>query len=68
MSIFHRRQITFRKHDPLADGLGDMISAEQEESDHITLTDDDGKQLVDFWDGVSKNLKKDPNWFNSNNE
>lgn len=67
MSIFHHH-IGFTKHDPLDDGLGDMIAAEQSESDHITLADDDGQQLTAFWDGVSKNLKKDPKWFDFDNE
>ena len=67
MSIFHR-QITFTKHDPLADGLGDLISAEQHEEDRITLGDEDGQQLADFWSSVSKNLKKEPDWFESDKE
>lgn len=67
MSIF-RRHIGFTKHDPLDDGLGDMIAAEQSETDRITLVDEDGQQLATFWDGVSKNLKKDPDWFDFDNE
>lgn len=67
MSIFHRT-ITFSKHDPLADGLGDQIAAEQSEDDAIVLRDEDGQQLADFWSGVTKNLKKDPDWFDFDNE
>ena len=66
MSIFHR--ISFRKHDPLDDGLGDMIAAEQEEADHIILGDQDGQQLADYWSGITKKLKKDPDWFEFDND
>lgn len=67
MSIFHRT-IGFTKHNPLDDGLGDMIAAEQSEADRINLNDDDGQRLADFWDGVSKKLKKDPDWFDYSQE
>jgi hypothetical protein len=67
MSIF-RRQIAFSKQDPLADGLGDQIAAEQSEDNRIDLRDEDGQHLTDFWDGVTKNLKKDPDWFDFDNE
>jgi hypothetical protein len=67
MSIFHHR-IGFTKHDPLDDGLGDMIAAEQAEADHISLTDDDDQKLIDFWDGVSMKLKKEPDWFDFTKE
>lgn len=67
MSIFHHH-IGFNKQDPLADGLGDDIAAEQSEEDRIILKDEDGAQLTDFWEGVSKNLKKDPDWFDFDNE
>lgn len=65
MSIFHRVQ--FQQPDPLDDGTADAIAQEQREGG-IVLGDDDGKNLTDFWDGVSKNLKKDPKWFDFDNE
>lgn len=68
MSIFNHHRIGFSKQDPLADGLGDDIAAEQREEDRIVLSEEDGKHLVDFWDGVTKNLKKDPDWFDFDNE
>jgi len=67
MSLFHRK-ISFTKHDPLGDGLGDLIDAERAEGDSITLADEDGQQLAAFWNGVSKNLKKDPDWFEFDND
>lgn len=67
MSLFHRT-ITFSKHDPLADGLGDQIAAEQAEEDRIVLNDEDGQQLADFWSTVTRNLKKDPDWFETDKE
>ncbi len=65
MNIFHH--VHFQQPDPLDDGTAEAIAQEQREAG-ITLGDEDGKDLTDFWDGVSKNLKKDPNWFDSNNE
>lgn len=67
MSIF-RHRISFSQQDPLDDGLGDMIAAEQSDDNLISLRDEDGQQLTDFWNGVSKNLKKDPDWFDFDNE
>lgn len=67
MKFFHRK-ISFVQHDPLGNGLSDEIAAEQAEPDRIILSDEDGQHLTDFWDGVSKNLKKDPDWFDYNNE
>ena len=65
MSIFHHVQ--FQQPDPLDDGTAEEIANEQREGG-IVLGDEDGKDLTDFWDGVSKNLKKDPNWFDFDNE
>ena len=68
MSLFHHKKMSFKKHDPLDDGLGDLIAAERAEADSISLVDEDGQQLADFWNGVSKNLKKDPSWFEFDND
>lgn len=65
MSLFHR--IQFQKPNPLDDGLGDDIAAEKRETG-ISLKEDDGRELTDFWNNVSEDLKKDPDWFNFDNE
>ena len=65
MSIFHHVQV--QHPDPLDDGTAEAIADEQREGG-IVLGDEDGKNLTDFWDGVSKNLKKDPKWFDFDNE
>jgi len=65
MSLFHRVQ--FKQPDPLDDGTAEEIAAEKRVGG-IDLRDDDGQSLTDFWDGVSKDLKKDPKWFDFDNE
>ena len=59
MRLFHHVQ--FKQPDPLDDGLADDIAAEKREAG-IILSDEDWQSLTDFWEGVSQNLKKDPNW------
>lgn len=56
MSLFHRVQ--FKKPDPLDDGTADEIAHEKREA-AIDLLNDDTQGLIDFWDEVHKNLKKD---------
>ncbi len=67
MSLFHHK-ISFTHQDPLDDGLRDMITAEQQEAERITLADEDGAELAEFWTGVTKKLEKDPDWFDFTNE
>jgi hypothetical protein len=68
MSIFSRRHsIKFKSADPLDDGTAEAIDAEKREAG-ITLSDEDNQSLTDFWEGVSKNLKKDPGWFDFDDE
>lgn len=63
MSIFHR-SVTFRKHDPLDDGLKDDIAAEQSEADSFqTLDDMSGDELAKQWNSIIKDIEKDPDWF-----
>ncbi len=67
MSIFHH--IHFAKPDPMADGLGDEIAAEQHEADAIhTLDDTSAEELQEFWAGVVKDIKNDPDWFDFSND
>lgn len=63
MSLFHHNNISFRQHDPLANGLGDEIAAEQHESDSFTLDDVSGDELAEQWSDIVKDIKKDPDWF-----
>jgi hypothetical protein len=56
MSLFHRVQ--FKKPDPLDDGTAEEIVREKSEA-AIDLMSDGTQGLVDFWDQVHKDLKKD---------
>lgn len=68
MSLFHRR-INFTQHDPLADGLGDEIAAEQSEADAFqTLDDTTGDELASHWNKIIKDVEKDPDWFDFTDE
>lgn len=50
MSLFHHQQVAFQPIDPMADGLGDDIAAEQAEEDHFELTEQLDGRLADRWD------------------
>jgi hypothetical protein len=64
MSIFHRTSIKFRTPDPLANGLGDEILAEQREADAFsTLDDTSADELAKHWNSIVKDIEKDPDWF-----
>lgn len=68
MSLFHHK-ITFAQPDPLADGLGDDISAEQNEADAFqTLSDTSGEELAKHWNKIVKDIEKDPDWFDFTKE
>lgn len=68
MSLFHRK-ISFTQHDPLADGLADEIAAEQSEADAFqTLSDTSAEELVQHWSKIIKDVEKDPDWFDFDNE
>lgn len=61
MSLFHH--IQFATPDPLANGLGDEITAEQQEADAIHIMEDPtGDELDAFWSGVIKDAKKEGDW------
>lgn len=63
MSIFPHH-IHFSQPDPLANGLGDDIAAEQHEAESISsLEDTSAEELDAFWTGVINDVKKDPSWF-----
>jgi hypothetical protein len=56
--------ISFKKIDPLGNGLRDEIVAEQTEPEAITLEEgvDEG-QLTNFWQSVEVDIEQDPEWF-----
>lgn len=63
MSIFHQK-IHFQAPDPLANGLGDEIEAEQHEAEAFrTLDDTPGDELSKQWNTIVKDIEKDPDWF-----
>ena len=63
MSLFHRN-IGFAKPDPLANGLGDEIAAEQQEAEAFqTLSDTSAEELTQQWSAIVKDIEKDPDWF-----
>lgn len=69
MSIFRKQTLSFAPIDPLADGLGDDIAAEQREAEAIhSLEDTSAEDLERFWSGVVEDIKKDPTWFEFSNE
>jgi hypothetical protein len=55
MSLFHRVQ--FQKPDPLDDGTAEEIAQEKNEA-AIDLLDEDTQGIVDYWDNIHKNMKK----------
>jgi hypothetical protein len=62
MSLFNRH-VTFKKIDPLGDGLAEEIAAEKNEPDAIILEEGADEQLVEQWEAVVKDIEKDPKWF-----
>lgn len=68
MGLF-TRTISFTHHDPLDDGLGDEIAAEQSEADAFqTLSDTSAEELAQHWSKIIKDVEKDPDWFDFDNE
>lgn len=68
MNILHRR-IQFSQPDPLGNGLGDEIAAEQQEAEAFnTLEDVPGEVLTEQWSAIVKDIEKDPDWFKFSND
>ena len=61
MSLFHRI-LAFQPIDPLADGLGDDIAAEQEESGHFELQEQLDGRLADEWEEILHDARQDPSF------
>lgn len=60
MSIFHH--VAFAKVDPLANGLGDEIHAEQAEPEAIVLDEDLDETLATKWQSIIDDAHNDPEW------
>lgn len=65
MQLHPRHRIRFQPIDPLGDGLGDDIAAEQNEADAITDLSDpiDAQHLAHTWGALLEEVKQDPDWF-----
>lgn len=63
MSLFSHH-ISFKKIDPLDNGLREEIVQEQLEPQAITLEEavDEG-QLSEYWQSVEADIEKDPEWY-----
>jgi len=62
MQLFHH--ISFKKADPLGDGLREEIEAEQLEPEAITLEEGVNEgELEQYWQSVENDIDKDPEWF-----
>lgn len=65
MHLKHHDSIHFGTPNPLDDGLGDDIQAEQHETEAITLEEHpDEQSLEKYWQFVEEDISKDPEWFN----
>jgi hypothetical protein len=62
MSLFHHQQLSFAPIDPMADGLGDDISAEQQEAEHFELQEQLDGRLADEWEEILDDARKDPDF------
>ena len=67
MGIFNKNSIRFNQQDPLDNGLGDDIAAEQREADSF-LDDVSGDDLTRHWNTIAKDIEKDPDWFTFNED
>lgn len=53
------RKLEFEYVDPLGDGLGDDIAAEQSNPDVLAFQQDvDGQGLTEFWSSVSQDVRE----------
>lgn len=66
MQLFHHT-VSFKKVDPLGDGLREEIEAEQLEPEAIRL-EDDYSELSERWQQIEEDIRKDPEWFTFSNE
>jgi hypothetical protein len=65
--LFHHK-LAFQPIDPMADGLGDDIHAEQSEPDHFELQEQLDGRLADEWEEILTDARKDPDFSFVNDE
>jgi len=66
--LFHHH-ISFKKIDPLGDGLREEIEQEQLEPEAIALEEGVNEgELSAYWQSVEQDIEKDPEWFKFSNE
>lgn len=58
MSLFHRK-LSFEPIDPLADGLGDDIEAEQSEPERFELYEQLDIRLAEAWDRILEDTHRE---------
>lgn len=62
MSLFHHTNLAFAPIDPMADGLGDDIQAEQTEADHFELKEQLDMSLATEWEEILTDARNDPDF------
>ena len=62
MSLFFHHKLAFAKSDPMDDGLGDDIQAEQSEAERFELTEQLDSRLADEWEKILKDARNDPDF------
>jgi hypothetical protein len=62
MSLFHHSNLAFAPIDPMADGLGDDIQAEQSETDHFELKEQLDMSLATEWEEILTDARNDPDF------
>lgn len=62
MSLFHHSSLAFAPIDPMADGLGDDIAAEQSEEDRFELQEQLDGRLAIEWDEILTDARRDPDF------
>lgn len=67
MSLF-QHHISFKRIDPLGDGLREEIEQEQLEPEAITSFDEDGEELISRWQKIEEDIEQDPEWFKFTDE
>lgn len=69
MNLFSHNKIQFKNHDPLDDGLGEEITAEQNEADAFgTLDDIDADVLIEHWATIAADVERSPDVFAEDEE
>jgi hypothetical protein len=62
MALFNHTKLAFQPIDPMGDGLGDDIAAEQAEEDHFELYDQLDGRLADDWEEILHDARTDPDF------